>query len=46
VELPRRCVIWASTNDDHYLKSQTGNRRFWPIKVAETGPIDVDYARS
>jgi len=42
VELPRRCVIWASTNDDHYLKSQTGNRRFWPIKVAETGPIDVD----
>jgi predicted P-loop ATPase len=42
VELPRRCVIWASTNDDHYLKSQTGNRRFWPIKVAEESPIDIE----
>ncbi len=35
---PRRCVIFASTNDDQYLQSHNGNRRFWPIK---TGEIDI-----
>ena len=25
---PRRCTLWATTNDQLYLKSQTGNRRF------------------
>ena len=27
VDLPRRSVIWATTNNSEYLKSQTGNRR-------------------
>ena len=39
IDVPRRCIIWATTNDDKYLKSQTGNRRFWPFKV---GVIDID----
>ena len=42
VDLPRRGVIWATTNNSEYLKSQTGNRRFWPIEVAVTKPIDVE----
>jgi predicted P-loop ATPase len=37
--LPRRCVIWATTNNKEYLKSQTGNRRFWPFAV---GKIDIE----
>jgi hypothetical protein len=43
IKQPRRCVLFATTNNDTYLQSQTGNRRFWPIK---TGSIDIDKLRS
>lgn len=39
VDRPRRCVFWATTNDESYLKSQTGNRRFWPVSI---GHIDLE----
>jgi predicted P-loop ATPase len=42
IEQPRRCILFATTNEDAYLKSQTGNRRFWPVK---TGRVDVDGLR-
>jgi hypothetical protein len=38
----RRCTLWATTNDQQYLKSQTGNRRFLPVAV---GRIDLDALR-
>ena len=36
VDQPRRCVLFATTNDDRYLKE--ADRRFWPVK---TGSIDI-----
>jgi predicted P-loop ATPase len=39
---PRRCTFWATTNDQLYLKSQTGNRRFLPVPV---GRVALDALR-
>src|SRR6266404_2178457 len=36
---PRRSIEWATTNNEEYLLSQTGNRRWWPL---ETGKIDIE----
>jgi Virulence-associated protein E len=37
VDQPRRCILFATTNNDRYLKE--ADRRFWPVK---TTSIDIE----
>lgn len=40
---PRHSIEVGTTNSQQYLQSQTGNRRFWPLRVLNS--IDIDKLR-
>lgn len=42
-DYPRTCVFAMSVNDDEYLRDETGNRRYFPIRIEKD--IDIEYIR-
>lgn len=43
VNEPRRCVFVGTTNERHFLKDPTGERRWWPV---EGGRVDLDWIKA
>ncbi|MEL6799864.1 MAG: virulence-associated E family protein [Pseudomonadota bacterium] len=39
---PRRCMFVGTTNEDNYLRDQTGNVRFYPVEVVQ---VNVEAIR-
>ncbi len=42
VEFPRRCVFAMTTNDEEYLKDETGNRRWLPVRMVRE-EADIEW---
>lgn len=42
VTVPRQCAFIATTNDEHFLRDRTGNRRWWPVSV---GNVDISLLK-
>ncbi len=45
IDVPRQCIFAGTTNKSQYLKDETGNRRFLPIKCEYINLEEIEYNR-
>lgn len=45
MDFPRHCVMAGTTNDEAYLRDDSGNRRYWPME-AKIETIDTDRLKA
>jgi len=43
VEYQRGCVFVGTTNEVEFLRDPTGERRFWPVQLPQTGFVRLDH---
>lgn len=44
IDQPRGCVFVGSTNDDEYLKDETGGGRWWPVWTPSSEEDRLDFS--
>lgn len=45
VDIPRKCVIAGTVNEDEFLRDASGGRRYWPVKIVSADPDGISRVR-